>query len=137
MSAEHAGDKDRGFYASWPQVGVPAGLGLGTLVTALLTKGLSPDAFLAYGWRIGFLFSALLVLIGIYIRLRILETPMFELLLEAFRSYRTAQGVRRRRGAAARGPRYALARCRLHGDRCRDQLHLADLDAYVLHEPAG
>ncbi|MGH7661168.1 MAG: MFS transporter [Vulcanimicrobiaceae bacterium] len=78
MSAEHAGDKDRGFYASWPQVGVPAGLGLGTLVTAILTKGMSPDAFLAYGWRIGFLFSALLVVIGIYIRMRILETPLFE-----------------------------------------------------------
>lgn len=78
MSAEHADDKDRGFYASWPQVGVPAGLGLGTLVTAILTKGLSPDAFLAYGWRIGFVFSALLVVIGIYIRMRILETPMFE-----------------------------------------------------------
>jgi MHS family shikimate/dehydroshikimate transporter-like MFS transporter len=78
MSAEHASDKDRGFYASWPQVGVPAGLGLGTLVTALLTKGLSPEAFLAYGWRIGFLLSAVLVVIGIYIRMRILETPLFE-----------------------------------------------------------
>lgn len=78
MSAEHADDKNRGFYASWPQVGVPAGLGLGTLVTAILTKGLSPDAFLSYGWRIGFIFSALLVIVGIYIRMRILETPLFE-----------------------------------------------------------
>ena len=78
MSAEHADDKDRGFYASWPQVGVPAGLGLGTLVTALLTKGLSPDAFLAYGWRIGFIFSSLLVVLGSYIRIRSLETPMFQ-----------------------------------------------------------
>jgi MFS family permease len=78
MSAEHAGDKNRGFYASWPQVGVPAGLGLGTLVTAILTKSMSPDAFLAYGWRIGFVLSALLVIIGLYIRMRILETPLFE-----------------------------------------------------------
>jgi MHS family shikimate/dehydroshikimate transporter-like MFS transporter len=78
MSAEHSGDKDRGFYASWPQVGVPAGLALGTIVSAILTKGLSSDAFLAYGWRIGFLFSALLVIIGIYIRMRIFETPLFQ-----------------------------------------------------------
>lgn len=78
MSAEHSSDRDRGFYASWPQVGVPAGLALGTIVSAILTHGLSPDAFLAYGWRIGFIFSALLVIIGIYIRLRIFETPLFQ-----------------------------------------------------------
>lgn len=77
MSAEHATDRDRGFYASWPQIGVPAGLALGTIVSAILTRGLSQDAFLAYGWRIGFALSALLVIIGIYIRLRIFETPMF------------------------------------------------------------
>jgi MHS family shikimate/dehydroshikimate transporter-like MFS transporter len=82
MSAEYATDRNRGFFASWPQVGVPAGLGLGTLVTALLTHGLSPDAFLNYGWRIGFLFSALLVVIGIYIRMRILETPLFQQIQE-------------------------------------------------------
>src|SRR5579872_7361413 len=78
MSAEHSSDRDRGFYASWPQIGVPAGLALGTIVTALLTHGLSQDDFLAYGWRIGFALSALLVIIGIYIRLRIFETPLFQ-----------------------------------------------------------
>ena len=78
MSAEHAGERDRGFYASWPQIGVPAGLALGTLVTAILTHAMSADAFLGYGWRIGFALSALLVIIGIYIRMRIFETPLFQ-----------------------------------------------------------
>jgi MFS family permease len=78
MSAEHASDRDRGFYASWPQIGVPAGLALGTIVTAILTHAMTPDDFLNYGWRIGFGLSAILVLIGLYIRLRIFETPLFE-----------------------------------------------------------
>jgi len=78
MSAEYASERERGFYASWPQIGVPAGLALGTLVTAILTHALSQDAFLDYGWRIGFFLSVLLVVIGIYIRSRIFETPMFQ-----------------------------------------------------------
>ena len=82
MTAEHASDRDRGFYASWPQIGVPAGLALGTIVAALLTR-MGDQAFLAYGWRIGFLLSALLVIIGIYIRTKIVETPRFEQVREA------------------------------------------------------
>jgi MFS family permease len=78
MSAENASDRDRGFYSSWPQIGVPAGLALGTIVTAILTHAMTPDDFLSYGWRIGFGLSAILVLIGLYIRLRLFETPLFE-----------------------------------------------------------
>jgi len=77
MAAEHASDEDRGFYASWPQIGVPAGLALGTVATALLNLG-GPDFFFSYGWRIGFFASAVLVAIGIYIRMKIMETPLFE-----------------------------------------------------------
>src|SRR5579872_5242020 len=77
MAAEHSPDEQRGFYASWPQIGVPAGLALGTIVAALLTT-LGNEAFLDYGWRIGFFLSAALVVIGIYIRMRIMETPLFE-----------------------------------------------------------
>ena len=77
MAAEHSPNRDRGFYASWPQMGVPAGLALGTIVTAILTR-LGNQPFLDYGWRIGFFLSGLLVVIGIYIRLRIMETPAFE-----------------------------------------------------------
>ena len=77
MAAEHASEEERGFYASWPQIGVPAGLALGTAATALLNLG-GPAFFLDYGWRIGFFASVVLVAIGIYIRLRIMETPLFE-----------------------------------------------------------
>lgn len=77
MAAEHSSDRERGFYASWPQIGVPAGLALGTIVTALLNLG-GPSFFLDYGWRIGFWLSVVLVAIGIYIRLKIMETPLFE-----------------------------------------------------------
>jgi MFS transporter, MHS family, shikimate and dehydroshikimate transport protein len=77
MAAEHS-PKDRpGFYASWPQIGVPAGLALGTGAFWLLS-GLGEDALLSYGWRLAFLASAVLVIVGIWIRLRILESPVFE-----------------------------------------------------------
>ncbi len=76
MAFEHAGHGRRGFYASFPQLGVPIGLMLSAGVVALL--GLLPEAdFLAWGWRIAFLLSAVLVAIGLFIRMRILETPDF------------------------------------------------------------
>jgi MFS family permease len=66
----------RGFIASWPQFGVPAGLFLANL--AVLTfSAISGDRFLVWGWRIPFLLSAVLVGVGLYIRLGILETPVF------------------------------------------------------------
>jgi len=76
MSVEYAPKERRGFYGSWPQIGVPAGLLLATSVVALLSM-LSDEAFLAWGWRIAFLFSGVLVAVGIYVRLKLLETPMF------------------------------------------------------------
>src|SRR5690349_14604627 len=66
----------RGFAASWPQFGVPAGLFLANLVV-LAFSALSGSAFLSWGWRIPFALSIVLVAIGLYIRLRILETPVF------------------------------------------------------------
>src|SRR5947199_10771901 len=76
MAIEYAPKERRGFYGSWPQIGVPAGLFLATIVVALLSM-VSDQAFLAWGWRVAFLLSALLVGVGLYIRLKILETPMF------------------------------------------------------------
>lgn len=77
MAVEYAPAGRRGFYGSWPQVGVPAGLLLSSGVFAALS-GLLPDgAFVSYGWRIGFLFSLVLVAVGLYIRLQVLETPAF------------------------------------------------------------
>lgn len=76
MAVEHSPTGRRGFYGSWPQIGVPAGL----LLSAGVVYALSylPEAdFLAWGWRIAFLISAVLVAVGLYIRLKIMETPAF------------------------------------------------------------
>jgi metabolite-proton symporter len=81
MAVEHAPPGKRGFYGSWPQIGVPAGLLLSTAVFALFAR-LPEDQFLAWGWRVPFLFSILLVGVGLLIRLRILETPAFTRLKE-------------------------------------------------------
>ena len=76
MAIEHAPKDRRGYYGSWPQVGAPAGLCLSAGVVALLS--LLPEAsFLSWGWRIAFLLSAVLVVVGVYVRLAIGETPEF------------------------------------------------------------
>ncbi len=69
-------NKNRGLIASWPQFGVPAGLFLANLAV-LAFSAISGDQFLVWGWRAPFLISVLLVAIGLYIRLGILETPVF------------------------------------------------------------
>lgn len=82
MAVEYAPEGRRGFFGSWPQVGVPAGLLLGSLTFGLLS--FLPEAqFLAWGWRIPFLASVILVVVGLYIRLQILETPAFRQVREA------------------------------------------------------
>ena len=76
MAVEHAPPGRRGFYGSWPQIGVPAGLMLSTGVFSIFAS-LPEDQFLSWGWRVPFLLSALLVIIGLFIRMRIVETPAF------------------------------------------------------------
>src|SRR6201990_2621050 len=66
----------RGFIASWPQFGLPVGLLLANLAM-LAFSALSGDQFLVWGWRIPFLLSIIMVGVGLYIRLGILETPSF------------------------------------------------------------
>jgi len=82
MAVEYAPEGRRGFYGSWPQVGVPAGLLLGTGAFGLISL-LPDEQFFAWGWRAVFLASIVLVAIGLYIRLQILETPAFTRLREA------------------------------------------------------
>jgi MFS transporter, MHS family, shikimate and dehydroshikimate transport protein len=77
MTVEHAPAGKRGFYGSWPQIGVPAGLLTSTIVFSFFSK-LPQDQFLAWGWRVPFLLSIVLVGIGLLIRMKILETPSFE-----------------------------------------------------------
>jgi MFS transporter, MHS family, shikimate and dehydroshikimate transport protein len=77
MVLEHAPAARRGFYTSFVQIGFPIGLVLASMVFALVAK--LPDAdFAAYGWRIPFLVSILLLALGTFVRWRVPETPVFE-----------------------------------------------------------
>ncbi|MHB9849225.1 MFS transporter [Streptomyces krungchingensis] len=78
LVSEHGDAKRRGFWASWPQTGAPAGQLLATGVLSLLTATLSDDAFGSWGWRIPFLLSGLLVMVGLWIRLSVDESPVFK-----------------------------------------------------------
>jgi len=77
MTYEYAEPERRGLFASLPQIGLSIGLCLASGVVALFSYFLSDAQFLAWGWRVAFLLSVILVGIGIYIRLRIFETPEF------------------------------------------------------------
>ncbi len=72
----------RGLVASWPQFGVPCGLLLSTLAVAVFSAWLTGDQFTEWGWRIPFALSIVLVGIGLWIRLGILETPVFQQLVD-------------------------------------------------------
>src|SRR5215204_6553775 len=76
MTVEYAPEDKRGYYGSWPQMGVPAGLLLATGVFGAVSF-LPNEQFLSWGWRIPFLLSIILVGVGLFIRLRLLETPAF------------------------------------------------------------
>ncbi|NYD34814.1 MFS transporter [Actinomycetospora corticicola] len=76
--SEHGDARNRGFWASWPQAGAPAGQLLANGLLAALAVFQSEEAFLAWGWRIPFLLSAVLVLIGLYVRLSVEESPIFQ-----------------------------------------------------------
>ncbi|MGQ0574039.1 MAG: MFS transporter [Pseudonocardia sp.] len=75
--AEHGDPARRGYWASWPQAGVPVGQLLANGLLAILALVQSEEAFLSWGWRIPFLLSAVLVVIGLYIRLAVEESPVF------------------------------------------------------------
>jgi metabolite-proton symporter len=75
--SEHGSADRRGFWASWPQCGAPGGNLLATGVLAVLAAVQTDAAFLSWGWRIPFLLSAVLVVIGLWIRLAVSESPVF------------------------------------------------------------
>jgi len=77
MAAEHGKDEHRGFWSSWPQAGVALGNLLATGVLWVLAAVQTDEAFLSWGWRIPFLLSAALVVIGLWVRLSIEESPVF------------------------------------------------------------
>ena len=77
MAVEHGHAGRRGFHASWVQAGVPVGLLLANLVFNIFSS-MPEDQFLAWGWRVPFLLGVLLLFIGMFIRLKIMESPIFE-----------------------------------------------------------
>ena len=82
MVAEHGDARRRGYWASWPQAGVPLGSLLSAGILALMAGFQSEADFIAWGWRVPFLLSAVLVIVGWYIRNRVAESPMFEAEIE-------------------------------------------------------
>jgi metabolite-proton symporter len=77
MAFEYAPENKRGFYASIPQIGLALGLCISSGVVAVLSLTLTDAQFLAWGWRVAFFLSFALVVIGMYIRLNVMETPEF------------------------------------------------------------
>jgi metabolite-proton symporter len=78
MAAEHGDDARRGFWSSWPQAGVALGNLLATGVLWVLALVQSDEAFKSWGWRVPFLLSAVLVLVGLWVRMTVEESPVFK-----------------------------------------------------------
>jgi metabolite-proton symporter len=77
MVTEYAPKDKRGYYGSWPQIGFAGGLAISTSIIWIMSTSLSDSAFESWGWRVPFFASGLLVAVGLYIRLKIEETPAF------------------------------------------------------------
>src|SRR5215207_2267643 len=78
MSVEHAPKGRRGFFGAFPQMGVPAGLLLSTVGFTVMQNVTTEDQFMAWGWRVPFLVSIVLVAVGLFIRLKLMESPAFQ-----------------------------------------------------------
>lgn len=81
MAVEHAPTAKRGFFGAFPQIGVPVGMILATSTLFILTSSMSPEAFMEWGWRIPFMLSIVLIIVGYVIRRAVEESPVFEDLL--------------------------------------------------------
>ncbi|TWD48083.1 MFS transporter [Arthrobacter sp. AG367] len=77
MALEHADPKKRGYMAAFVNAGAPAGGIIGTLIMGLFSATLSEADFMSWGWRVPFLLSALMLALGLYIRLKVSESPLF------------------------------------------------------------
>ncbi|MDX2649900.1 MFS transporter [Streptomyces sp. PA03-1a] len=93
LVSEHGDAKRRGFWASWPQTGAPAGQLLATGVLSALTALLSDAAFTSWGWRIPFLLSGVLVMVGLWIRLSVDESPVFKAALARAEARKTEEST--------------------------------------------
>lgn len=80
MSVEHAPVNKRGLFGAYPQIGVPCGMILATFVVWAITAVIGTEAFMEWGWRIPFLLSFVLIVVGHLIRRTVEESPVFELM---------------------------------------------------------
>lgn len=83
LATESAPREKRGFYGSFAQIGVPVGVILANLIFLLVSSTLAPEAFQAWGWRVPFLLSIILIGVAMYVQLRLEDTPAFRHLQEA------------------------------------------------------
>ena len=120
MTLESGDAGAAGLNASWPQVGVPIGLLLANGVLSLMGALTDDAAFLSWGWRVPFLLSGLLVLVGLWIRLTIAESPLFQEVEES----RTPRPARRSSRSLRALPEAGAARDRRAGRRRRRLLHV-------------
>ena len=133
LVSEHGDDRRRGFWASWPQGGAPAGNLIAVGVLSLMTSVQSDAAFDAWGWRIPFLFSAVLVGIGLWVRLSVDESPLFKAAM-------AKAAARRAEGTAAAEPSPLLSVLRHHwrdilvamGARIAENISYYVITAFVL-----
>jgi MFS family permease len=83
LATENAPANKRAIYGTFPQLGAPIGFIIANVIFLLASYALSPADFLAWGWRVPFLLSAVMVVIGLYVRLKLIETPAFTKVLES------------------------------------------------------
>ena len=122
LAIENAPPGKRARYGMFPQLGAPLGLFLSTVVFLGLSGSLNNDQFFSFGWRIPFLASAVLVLVGLYVRLTIAETPVFAASVERHERVKvpmlvvsgTIPAGRRRDAGVAGDVRHVLPDDRLH-----------------------
>ncbi|MDQ4047147.1 MAG: MHS family MFS transporter [Actinomycetota bacterium] len=89
MAVEHAPRDRRGFWGAYPQIGVPVGMIIATLVLFLLRLSMSEEQFLEWGWRVPFLLSVALIVVGYFIRAAVSESPVFKEMVERKRESAT------------------------------------------------
>src|SRR5919107_3492123 len=83
LATENASANKRAIYGTFPQLGAPIGFIIANVIFLVFSYALSPADFQAWGWRVPFLLSAVMVIIGLYVRLKLIETPAFTKVLES------------------------------------------------------
>ena len=83
LATENAPANKRAIYGTFPQLGAPIGFIIANVIFLVFSYTLTPEAFMDWGWRVPFLLSAVMVIIGLYVRLKLIETPAFTKVLES------------------------------------------------------